>query len=257
MKTTFANTNVLVIDDFLAPQAFQAVSEYVSSRRYPGRIGLIGHKVAYGLQSHIHLTRQGRNRFPQFAEELERDTLIQGMPSGAPIDLVTDQLAALGEPLHTRVGRPDGDWLAFTRDVYRSGVGAGFAWHRDAKTYTGAYVFYASPTWDVDWGGELCVHARHVSEDLRDISRKDKLVRFEEGQYFFPRPNRIVVIRGGTPHCVRPVTDKASIKRHTVAGFFLTDRDITQRQQELQHLYTGKAVLRRRAAEMALRLLRN
>ena len=112
-------------------------------------------------------------------------------------------------------------------------MGTGLSWHCDAGPYTGAFIYYAHPTWNAQWGGELLVadgcgdYAQADREDGRrhrlDNARENEiLLREGTGRYVMPKPNRLVYLQGGTPHRIMPVLPAAGQNpRVSVAGFFV------------------------------------
>ena len=127
--------------------------------------------------------------------------------------------------------------------------GTGLSWHLDLGRYSGAYIYYAHPQWNVKWGGELMVADDPAQEagsarlDPHDpttssIYQPDKSMRFGQhldnaweneklmetgtGRYVMPKPNRLVIVALGCAHCVNPVAQAAGDKvRATITGFFI------------------------------------
>lgn len=252
---SFFNHQVLVIDDLLAPKEFARLSGYATGRSYLGRRNFSGYRMSYALQNVIHLTPGGMQHAPALAEEAAARRVIATMPTGEPPDLVTDRFEELSELIAPTVGRTDCDWYGYTRTMFRSKAGAGLPWHSDAGIYSGAYIFYASPTWDADWGGELCAQSG-ICTDLHGRSRDDKVALLNGGTYFYPRPNRLVFIKGGTPHKVSAVDASAGVHRHTITGFFLSERGVELKEKELVNVYQSAPLWRRIAIHAALRLLK-
>ncbi|WDD92410.1 2OG-Fe(II) oxygenase [Burkholderia sp. FERM BP-3421] len=255
MKATYSTDHLLVIDDFLEPEQFDVVSKYIAARRFPGRINFIGKNVRYALNSSIHLTSTGKTLAPDLARETARGRVVQAVPAGNAADLVTNRFSTLAHLFEPVVGKMDDRWFGYTRDFYRSNTGAGLLWHRDTEVYSGAFVFYASAMWDANWGGELCVQPAPLP-DLRQLSRAQKIDGLDRGTFFYPKPNRLVFIKGGTPHRVSSVDASAEAPRFTVAGFFLTEAGVRQRQGELMRRYVDAPVFRRLTIDASLRLFR-
>ncbi len=253
MRITFADHQVMVIDDFIDPSSFEAVSRYTQAIRYPGKMRLIGYDVKYSLRAGIHLTQQGMSEAPELAREMASRRVVSALPTGDAADLVTDRFATIADMIRDTVGAPDEQWLGYTRDVFCSKGGAGLRWHCDADTYCGAYVFYASSNWDADWGGELCLKPI-PNVDLRQMSRHDKVKELDAGCFFFPRPNRLILLRGGTPHKVTPVDAKAGMPRYTITGFFLNQKGLKQKERQLREGYRNAPLWRKLAVDAAMSL---
>jgi hypothetical protein len=97
-------------------------------------------------------------------------------------------------------------WSSFSLSpwVYRPGMALN--WHSDAA-YLASYVYYAHPDWDPSWGGELLVAADGAP------SAGDVVIG--------PRPNRLVLLRGGTLHAINKVESAVGdVFRASLSGFF-------------------------------------
>jgi hypothetical protein len=89
-------------------------------------------------------------------------------------------------------------WGGFTQSAWVYRPGEGLAWHSDTG-WIGAYIYYVHPDWQPSWGGELRMEDASVA----------------------PSPNRLVLVRGGTRHCITPVERAAGeAYRASVSGFF-------------------------------------
>jgi len=144
------------------------------------------------------------------------------------------------------VGKRGPDWAVFSATPTIHVAGQGEAWHRDADNRAGSWVYYAHPEWNVEWGGELLLsqekdippeygvylHRLRPMADLPDppawrshLDNQDAsqlLMSHGIGSYVFPKPNRLVVVKGGTPYAIAKT--RASAGRHVRAsfgGFFL------------------------------------
>jgi 2OG-Fe(II) oxygenase superfamily len=121
-------------------------------------------------------------------------------------DAAPPQLRLLSEKLAALMRNPPitiDPWTGFTQSrwVYRAGTG--LEWHSD-RGWLGGYIYFAHAQWRASWGGELLV--------ATDAART-------EGVFLSPRPNRLVLLRGGTMHCVKKVESTAAL-RASVSGFF-------------------------------------
>jgi hypothetical protein len=91
--------------------------------------------------------------------------------------------------------------------------------------------------WRSSWGGELLVAADEAPPSLTAAatpSPPDEAMTAEwacrtGGTFVYPRPNRLVLLRGGTWHCVKKVESAAGKAfRASVSGFlFNTERPDT------------------------------
>jgi Rps23 Pro-64 3,4-dihydroxylase Tpa1-like proline 4-hydroxylase len=96
-------------------------------------------------------------------------------------------------------------WTGFSMSAWIYRPGMGLEWHSDTGWLAG-YIYYVHPVWHGSWGGELLVAG---DEDA------------SSGTFINPKPNRLVVLRGGTRHCIKKVESAAGQAfRASVAGFF-------------------------------------
>jgi hypothetical protein len=150
-------------------------------------------------QEHRNLWDAFQTRGPDWNRtyEITNDTLRDCTDGSAPASLrvFTEKLHAAmrGELLALD------PWRGFTQSTWIYRAGLGLEWHSDTG-WVGAYVYYAHPAWRPDWGGELLI---------------------DGGRLIAPSPNRLVLLRGGTRHCIRPVERAAGeAYRASVSGFF-------------------------------------
>ncbi|MGH6872381.1 MAG: 2OG-Fe(II) oxygenase [Rhizomicrobium sp.] len=96
-------------------------------------------------------------------------------------------------------------WTGFSQSAWVYRRGQGLEWHSDTG-WLGAYIYYMHPAWGASWGGELL-----VADDASHSA----------GRFIRPVPNRLVVMRGGTFHCINPVARAAGdCGRTSISGFF-------------------------------------
>jgi Rps23 Pro-64 3,4-dihydroxylase Tpa1-like proline 4-hydroxylase len=227
----------LVIDDFLSPESHQLLWLYLQvenflrvdvsapTGQWPWHDGgaLRGPTIGYKSKWHA-----------QFPTGTALDVVIQG---------IVDSAAKLAPVL----GQFRRDWEDFTSFPSLYPVGAGLTWHRDAVTNAGSYVYYAHPHWNVEWGGELLLGdasqlaiperlgpffnaapagydddgATWLNSHLQNDGASEVLLAHGTGTFVMPKPNRLVVLRGGLPHKIAKVSIGAgSNVRASVAGFF-------------------------------------
>ncbi len=123
-------------------------------------------------------------------------------------------------------------WTGFSLSAWVYRPGAGLEWHSDTGWLAG-YIYYMHPVWRSSWGGELLVAADEAPPSLTaaatpsppDEARTAEWACRAGGAFIYPRPNRLVLLRGGTWHCVKKVESAAGKAfRASVSGFlFNTD----------------------------------
>ena len=175
-------------------------------------------------------------------KQMRPDDPRRAYPTGLAIDLLFDRIVGTK---YYRKHLPD---TYVTARTYLHPPGSGLDWHDDGGRFQGAYTFYAHPRWHASWGGELLV----VENDLGRRLLPDKK-RMQDGktetvkeswsvlykddlsemlfdnvtstEFVFPKPNRLVFLKGGLWHKICLVKPTAAFARCAVAGFFLTDQD--------------------------------
>ena len=85
--------------------------------------------------------------------------------------------------------------------------GTGLSWHNDSN-YLGAVTFYGHHYWSPEWGGEFitCEANKYILKNKKDITWKvfdnqqlyDVLMEEGAGNYFYPKPNRLIINKGGS-----------------------------------------------------------
>jgi hypothetical protein len=120
-------------------------------------------------------------------------------------------------------------WTCFSLSAWIYRPGFGLEWHSDTG-WLAAYIYYMHPVWRSSWGGELLVAATDdsasgieaVAPSNADHSRDAvEAVCRTGGAFVYPRPNRLVLLRGGTLHCVKNVERAAGQAfRASLSGFF-------------------------------------
>jgi len=84
--------------------------------------------------------------------------------------------------------------------------GTGLSWHNDSN-YLGAVTFYCHNYWSPEWGGEfLTVEANdYIYDNKKNITWKvfdnqelyDIIMERGHGHFFHPKPNRLILNKGG------------------------------------------------------------
>jgi Rps23 Pro-64 3,4-dihydroxylase Tpa1-like proline 4-hydroxylase len=135
------------------------------------------------------------------------------------------------------IGTTPKDWAGITAQSYLYPAGSGLSWHKDSTDRSGAYIYYAHPYWNVTFGGELLIAERvaggrsaagrrpgqQVGPHLDNEAENRALLALGVGSFVHAKPNRLVVLRGGTPHMIRAVTAAAGNHvRCSIAGFMPT-----------------------------------
>ena len=198
MSEPIITTTYAVVDDLLLPSEFKLVHGLLKKAKLvrPAvepheSVWSVGGVLPYALQSGHH---------PAPVER--RDTR-----ENAALRLFSDRLSARLPGFSSVVGEQGGDWRTYTLTLYAYPQGAELNWHRDEGRYTGAFTFYLHERWEAYWGGELL-----VEESGSPLGG---------GLFLPPTPNRLVLIKGGTPHKIAAVSSRAGDHlRIAITGFF-------------------------------------
>src|SRR5258707_4198742 len=145
-----------------------------------------------------------------------QDDTASGQPGPPPLRPLSEKLFALmsgAPPISVDA------WTGFSQSAWTYLPDAGLEWHSDTGWLAG-YIYYAHPAWKSSWGGELLV-AGGTPQGASDPRAAVEAVCQTGGVFVYPRPNRLVLLRGGTLHCIKKVeaaTGRAV--RASVSGFF-------------------------------------
>jgi Rps23 Pro-64 3,4-dihydroxylase Tpa1-like proline 4-hydroxylase len=195
---------------------------------------------AFQPQLHAPESAAGWNRFyrlmdgdePANSKSASRKLSLRD--DAADISQAPSMLRAFGEKLSQLMTgeRPPisvDTWNGFSLSAWVYQPGAGLEWHSDTGRIA-AYIYYMHPEWRSSWGGELLIAAdgarlsgAQAAEPSRcgDPKAARESVCETGGVFVYPRPNRLVILRGGIPHCVKKVEGAAGkVFRASLSGFF-------------------------------------
>jgi hypothetical protein len=241
MKCTFESSQFQVFDDVFAPDELRHLWSTIQIERYQSIHAsgwvkvwrptdgspLSTAPVVYGRQSD------------------EAAGLHRAYPSKSGLDAVVRLLLDRKDALAPMVGTEGVDWVALSARIYLYNAGMRLSWHQDQSIYSGSYIFYAHPTWNVLWGGELMVAdeacrnadlsngrmlagatlssaaVTPIPQFLENARENEALSAPGLGRYVYPRPNRLVILAPGHPHQINAVhPDAGHHTRCTISGFF-------------------------------------
>ena len=234
MKIRTANDQFMVIDDFLpADQHVQMWRWFHVAPFFPNDVR--------GLHGAWRLDDGRVMRGPDVYYGAVAAKVAAGHPgafahpTGTALDLLLQAFSEHGDTYAALVGREGPDWRTMAAAPRLYERNSSLYWHRDTPSVvTGSCTYYAHPTWNVQWGGELFI-ADDTDLDIPDrngpsmIAPKDVMGRglvqlsghldntevnaalMENGcgHYVMPKPNRLVVMRTGNPHMISKVQPAA------------------------------------------------
>ncbi len=238
MKITQQTKQYMVIDDFLSSSGWDEVWKYLQTEHYH-QANALNWAGAWRLDDGPVM------RGPAITYRLKDHNFLY--PTGKGIDCLIKGILDHQNDFAPAIGKLDQDWAGFTALAMLYPRESGLYWHRDAHTWTGSYTYYAHREWNAQWGGELLIAdetTNAISADYGIFFSKPKPVMGLEGEYSFgshldnkdansllmengfgtyimPKPNRLVLISGGSPHYVKKVDPAAGDRvRASVSGFF-------------------------------------
>ena len=216
-------TNVRWFDNVLSDEAFGAFHRYaedLEKRRSIYGTNIWQRNDENPFESQLTYFSPATSR-PQLEQslaggvslaEVSRIDDVAISPTSTAHDTVLAAIAERASMIAGLVGAAGEDWVGIVSKVYAYPCRAKAIWHTDSGPYTGAFVFYAHEAWDKNWGGQF----------LFGDEQRSKEVAPNEGQFLTPLPNRLVVIKAGTPHMVANVSELAGARsRLSLAGFFV------------------------------------
>jgi hypothetical protein len=228
----------LIIDNFLSPEQFAQVWSYFQIETYM-RVDSQGYEGKWRLEDGAAM----RGPTIGYGEKWHGQ-----FPTGSALDLVIQSILNHHSLFADLIGEMGKDWQNFTAfpSLYPSHTG--LLWHRDSTDNAGSYSYYGHPEWNIEWGGELLLadlgkkkipdhwgtfmkEPKPVvggppqgvtwSSHLDNRDANQSLLERGTGFYIYPKPNRLVLIKGGTPHAVNKVKSSAGDHvRASVSGFF-------------------------------------
>jgi hypothetical protein len=257
VKLVQQTTQFHVYDDVLSEKDFRAVWNYVQLESYVPvhhdewvKVWRISDGVPLGAAASV-LYESPKRAPGAAAGEGAKGTRVY--PTHTGLDRVLEALMGHVDQFHELVGKRGVDFDNISARSFLYPQGTALSWHEDAVGYSGGYVFYAHPEWNIQWGGELLIADESAKSQYSDDDRVPVLTRTEDGLrltkilippfldnarqntvvgerglgcYITPKPNRLVVIAGGNAHMINKVHPAAGDHvRCTIAGFFIRSKD--------------------------------
>ncbi|MCA1568642.1 MAG: 2OG-Fe(II) oxygenase [Acidobacteria bacterium] len=236
MDLTYSNRQFAVFDNVLPEREFKLVWNYIQLEDYQFIQQSKWQKV-YRLGDGNPL--EGATVFSKPIGGVD-PSRVKVAPTGTAIDILVKMIQDCSPRFNDWVGEYGKEWEVFSAKPFVYPRGSALSWHHDHAGRTGSYTFYANPHWNVQWGGELLVADESV-KDLRRPRLEDygggspkkvgsqfdnefesgKLMEFGVGQYIFPKPNRLVIIAGGSLHKINPSRAGDDQPRCSISGFFI------------------------------------
>ncbi|MFF4872670.1 2OG-Fe(II) oxygenase [Streptomyces sp. NPDC090109] len=218
MNIVASGARYRVIDDFLPPDELAEIRSLMKRRRFD--------EVA----SVIYPETDG-NAFRSRGAVLRQDT---GAPTAgsreqdaqpAAFQTILRELGAHPDMF----GAPGEDWSAVGFSFWQYPAGSRLGWHNDVATgRLGEFVFFLHEEWKASWAGELVIldaDPETVDVDTTGMSAMEAVeakasLASHALTAIVPKPNRLVLVREGTIHCINRVDPTAGTTlRQTMTGF--------------------------------------
>ncbi|MET7717248.1 2OG-Fe(II) oxygenase [Streptomyces sp. NPDC005407] len=218
MKLVASGERYRVIDDFLSSDDLEEIRSLMRRRRFE-QVPSVVYPEADG-----HALRSRGALLRQDAVALSADTQEQGAPPGA-YQAILRELRAHPDMF----GTPGGDWSVVGFSFWKYPAGSRLGWHNDVATgRQGEFVFFLHEEWRASWAGELIlldVDPAAIEVDtagmspLETVEAKASLAT-QALTAIVPKPNRLVLVKEGTIHCIHRVDHTAGeTLRQTMTGF--------------------------------------
>lgn len=215
MRIAIVHRHFIVIDDLIEKSRFELLHESLKRAKY---------RAYSGWSSVWSLDEQGAYRCSPFKSgNVTRDF---GDPASVAYSILTEGVNAVLDDVEYLTGKHGHDWGHFNGNAVLFPPGGALNWHSDKK-YVASYTYYCQSDWQRRWGGELLVledGPPHWSPpETGDAgSSQDSGVVSDVGYFVAPVANRLVVIRGATPHRIAAVSAAAGENhRMSITGFFV------------------------------------
>jgi hypothetical protein len=221
------DARLVVLDGFLADNDARSLWHDVQRADYvPVHSGMADTNKVWRLQDGAPLKG--------LAVARSLSEMADGRGDAHPLRTLLATIAGAAPRFHACIGRAGGQWTGIKAQAMLYPVGAALSWHSDGVQRSGAFIYFAHPAWNVQWGGELLVsdiapfavsHAYDGSQDappwLENGLENRLLLESGTGRFVMPKPNRLVLVASGVHHAIAPVRSAAGDHvRATVSGFF-------------------------------------
>ncbi len=236
MKVVSETENYIILDDFLDERSFGLIHEYTMMNDYARNPKWM---KPWDLADSMPWQSGETVYHPE--KRLDAGDPRRQYPTGTAVDAFIEKV------INTKFYRQNfaSKAKAMTVRSYLHPQGGSLDWHDDGGRFAGAYAFYTHRRWHASWGGEFLLiedelpgamlpeHEYMEGGEVKRrrtwyvIDKEDLSVLLMEGAtrttWFFPKPNRILMMRGGLWHKINLVKTNAATARCSIAGFFLPD----------------------------------
>ncbi|MFD8979153.1 2OG-Fe(II) oxygenase [Streptomyces sp. NPDC059564] len=218
MNIVASGARYRVIDDFLPPNELAEIRSLMRRRRFEEVASVIYPETdGHAFRSRGAVLRQDTGA--PTAESREQDA------QPAAFQTILRELGAHPDMF----GAPGEDWSAVGFSFWQYPAGSRLGWHNDVATgRLGEFVFFLHEEWNASWAGELVIldaDPEAVDVDTTGMSAMEAVeakasLASHALTAIVPKPNRLVLVREGTIHCINRVDRTAGTTlRQTMTGF--------------------------------------
>ncbi len=217
--------NLIIIDNFLPDSIFNSLHDFISELDYSPAARKKWQKQ-YDPTGTVPLEC---NSIWSFKKIVLGSTIINE-PENHDLTIFKDKLFKIKDQINKVIDQQlDNQWDTFTIRSFLYPRGTALGWHTDGLKLC-AYSYYLHKNWYPDWGGELTVSTceKKTIYETDKLGYSHKLSAYD-GRFFFPKPNRLVLIGTGVWHSVKRIECAAgSNMRISLSGFFFNSNKINE-----------------------------
>jgi hypothetical protein len=266
MRTTFSNDKFAVLDDVLSPDLFAEFWRHLNEAEYIP-VNSTVFKGQWKAEDGVPVESKrsiNASKLPILsmlppAVAQAAAQIASFYPTRSPLDPLLEATMQCASQFQELVGKEQADWLGITSRLYKYPVNTSLSWHMDERLYTGAFIYYGHPVWDLKWGGELLIAdafdrkafakpadptagetAAEIDGAIDGRPRDEALMSEGLGHYVSPKPNRLVLLAAEVPHMITKVHPAAGPHvRASIAGFFVTPFGLQRISEQLASIPTS------------------
>jgi hypothetical protein len=222
VKLTASGNRFRVLDDFLEDDDLKSIRHMMATLKYE-RVPSVVDPEADG------------DALRSRGAVLRHDAASKQGPPGTPGSLPGAYAAVLRElRSHADLFGPPGEgWSIIGMSFWRYAAGNRLGWHNDADSVRrGEFILFLHDEWRASWAGELLLLDTDP-DTLGLVDEEPSLPASVEAKVsqahqclvaIVPRPNRLVLVKAGTIHCIQRVDRTAGeTLRQTMTGFIASD----------------------------------
>jgi len=234
-RLTLSNQQLMIYDDFLPQETFEALLEHANSDSYA-----MVHREAWRKVWRLGdgLPLQGTTTYYRDDPTLYGANEEPRYPTQSPLDGFIDAVNEMVPGTEDLVGKRGSEWTSIVVSPAVYPPGTGLSLHRDRYSSSGSFTYFIHRQWNFHWGGQLLVLDPKTGNgaDPDDspfnpafLADDDENAIISEpgiATCVLPKPNRLVFIAGSAYHLITRVNANAGDRpRVALSGFFMRPKD--------------------------------